>query len=469
MKWLGRLLVWVAGADYQVLSTYSHEKAKYIGTGTGILITGVIAGLSMWFALTSALGIPIAVATPFAVCWSLAIISIDRWLVSSIKRQPDYKLRHYIWAALPRLLLAAVLGFVISTPITLRVFQKEINFQLDQMQGSALAAFQKSRAHVSLENALARAQARVASLAEGGSGTGAADPELATLNKKLAADTVQENQDLATWQCQLYGIPMPDGTRCPAGTGPVEAKAKQAYEADAAVVAQDNDAIRKERASVNATDNATLPTARHQETLIQEQVNSEVAAFNAGNAANTGLLERINALDAASAKRPDLAAARWLIFLLFFLVDCLPALMAITHVRNPPDDYEKAIKLGARTRKRISQRGLKDLAKDATALSQERGKRRAMIAQAQADAEQRVKLHSTSRWEQSQIRGGRRGGRGRRSAGRPGQLRPGQGTTSQGMPLGQGTPQVFIRQYSPPSGAGSQNGQGLGSGSAGTP
>jgi len=456
MKWLGRLLVWVAGADYQVLSTYPHEKAKYIGTGTGILITGIIAGLSMWFALTSALGTSVAVATPLAVCWSLTIMSIDRWLVSSIKRQPDYKLRHYIRAALPRLFLAAVLGFVISTPITLRVFQKEIDFQLGQMQASALAAFQESPARVDLKNALAAAQTRVASLSEDGSGTGAADSTLASLNKKLAADMAQENRDFATWQCELYGIPMPDGTTCPAGPGPVEAKAEHAYNTDVATVAQDNSAIRGERISVDATDGAELPAAKKQVTLIQAELNSQLTAFNARNSANTGLLDRINALDAASARRPDLAVARWLIFLLFFLVDCLPALMAITHVRNPPDEYEQAIAQGAATRVTISQQHLNDLAADATALSQERGKRRAMIAQAQADAEQRVKLHSTSTWERSQTRGGRRSGRGRRSAG-----------STAARPPAQGTPQVFIRQFTPSHGAGSQNGQVPGNGPAG--
>jgi hypothetical protein len=130
MKWLERFLIWLSGADYEVLSRYRHEKAKYVGAGTGILITGTIAGLSMWFALTSALGAQVPVATPLAVCWALVIISIDRWLVVSMKRQPGYKLRRYIRVAAPRLFLAAVLGFVISTKRYACEFAIEIEEQL---------------------------------------------------------------------------------------------------------------------------------------------------------------------------------------------------------------------------------------------------------------------------------------------------------------------------------------------------
>jgi hypothetical protein len=465
MNWLGRLLVWMSGADYDVLSRYRHEKAKYVGAGSGILITGIIAGLSMWFALTSALGTQVPVATALAACWALVIMSIDRWLVVSMKRQPGYKLGRYIRAAAPRLFLAAVLGFVISTPITLRVFQKEIDFQLGRMQDSARAAFLKSPARVKLENALAAEKARAASLAQGGLGTGTADSKLTELNAKLAADKAQANQDFNRWQCELYGIPMPDGTKCPdIGPGPVEAQAEKAYKADRAAVNQDRDAIKQEQSDLGAADSKALPAAGRQVALDQSELNSQLAAFNAQDAANTGLLERINALDAASAKRPDLAIARWLLFLLFFLVDCLPALMAITHVRNPPDEYEEAIAQGIATRKAISQQHLDDLAEDAKALSLEREQRRAGTARAQADAEQRVRLHDTSRWEESQGRQSRRRATRRAAAG-PGRTR--QGTASQGMPPGQGRPQVFIRQFRPPHGIGSQNGQVPGNGSAG--
>jgi Domain of unknown function (DUF4407) len=71
-------------------------RAKYIGIGTGIVITGLIAGLSMWFALTTALGIPDAVAVPLAACWSLVIMCFDRWLVVSLERRQGRRLRRYL-------------------------------------------------------------------------------------------------------------------------------------------------------------------------------------------------------------------------------------------------------------------------------------------------------------------------------------------------------------------------------------
>ncbi len=475
MKWLGRFFVWLAGADYEVLLPYSHERAKYVGTGTGILITGVIAGLSMWFALTSALGVHVGVAVPLAVCWALVIMAIDRWLVATLKRQstpspgrpaaagsgqgtpaaPDHefwrqflKFWRYVMAVAPRLLLAGVLGFVISTPITLRVFHKEIDFQLGLTQARALAVFLRSPARVDLEKTLAADRKRAASFAEGGSGTGA-DSALAGLEKTLAADKAQETQDLDTYQCELYGIPLPGGQKCPAGTGPVERAAKRAFDSDVISVRKDKEAIARERSSVGGAAVKALPAAQRQVTRVQRELDRQLATFNARNSASTGLLDQLSALGTASAARPALGVARWLLFFLFFLIDCLPALMAITLLLNPPDEYERAIAQGIKTREKISRRHLDDLRKDAKALSIARKQHRAETAKARA-----ARLGT----------GGASAGPRRQRQGATGPGVPpvqgmrGQGMPRQGMP-GPGTPQIFIRQYRPPNGAEGQSTQ----------
>lgn len=468
MGFIGRLLVWLSGADYETLAAqHGRVRAKYVGTGAGIVITGLIAGLSMWFALTTALGISAAVAAPLAACWVLVIMSIDRWLVVSLERREGRGVLGYLIAASPRIALAAVLGFVISVPITLRVFQKEIDFQLEQAQSTARAVYLRSPARTKLESQIAADQERVASLAAGGTGTGTAQEpalmalgnQLAILNKKLGSDTVQETGFYNEWQCEAYGVPLPNGSLCPVGNGPLAAAAESSYETYKAAVQIDNENIARMQGRINSAESGAasaatkqLPAAEATLKADQNKLVSQDAQFDAQNANDNGLLARINGLDAAAAVSPGLQAGRWLLFLVFFLIDCLPALMAITHALNEPDDYEKAIAAAAGTREQIAKKSLDDLVLDADSLSRERARRRDATAKALADAEQQVKLHKARQWVDDQTRLGARPARKRTAA------RSASSWQRDGTPPVQGTPQVFIRRYAPPPDRASQNG-----------
>jgi len=72
---VGSFLVWLAGADEDVLAGCSRaDHAKYVGIGTLILLPGLMGTVSMTFALTTILNFHLAVALPFALGWGLAII-----------------------------------------------------------------------------------------------------------------------------------------------------------------------------------------------------------------------------------------------------------------------------------------------------------------------------------------------------------------------------------------------------------
>jgi Domain of unknown function (DUF4407) len=477
MSLSGRLLVWLSGADYETLAAqHGRVRAKYVGTGAGIAITGLIAGLSMWFALTTALGTPAVVAALLAACWVLVIMSIDRWLVVSLDRREGRGAFRYLLSASPRLALAIVLGFVISTPITLRVFQKEIDFRLEQAQATARAAYLVSPARVNLMNQIKADQDRVESLAAGGTGIDkkpdlaltSLQNQLASLKKQLASDTTQETGFYNEWQCEAYGVPLPDGSSCPVGSGPLAAAAKSSYFNYKAAVTQDQASIRSVQASITDAQTSIkkaaiqqLPTATAKAKADQARLTQQDNAFAARNAGNTGLLARINALDAAAAANPGLQAGRWLLFLVFFMIDCLPALMAITHALNDPDDYEKAIMASAGTREEIAKKNLRDLELDADRLSRERARNRGVTAKAIADMEQRVKLHKSQRWADKQTR------RRVRPVSKRAATRSARSRQRIGTPPARSTPQVFIRRYVPQTGRSSRNGHVPGDGPSG--
>ena len=114
------------------------ERAKFESRGWAILITGGVAAVSMWFALASVMGVNGILAAPIALLWGLLIMVIDRWLVISMPVSSTWRM---LAAAAPRLMIALLLGTLISTPLTLRIFQQEINAEISVIRHQQLNEF----------------------------------------------------------------------------------------------------------------------------------------------------------------------------------------------------------------------------------------------------------------------------------------------------------------------------------------
>ena len=122
------LLIMLSGARPEILALCPTERVKFQSLGSALLISGVLAAVSMWFALASAMGLNPLVAVPVALAWGAIVIGIDRWLVISL---PAFTYGARRWAiAVPRLLLSALLGVLVATPLVLQIFRPEINAQI---------------------------------------------------------------------------------------------------------------------------------------------------------------------------------------------------------------------------------------------------------------------------------------------------------------------------------------------------
>ena len=131
-------MTWLSGADNEVLAAFPGDRPKFTALGAVMTATAVLASVSMWFFLHMALRLNGLVAIPFGLLWGAGIISIDRMLVVSMHGRG--------WGTVllqgtPRLFLALLLGFVISTPVTLQIFSPEINNQIKVIQQKAATAF----------------------------------------------------------------------------------------------------------------------------------------------------------------------------------------------------------------------------------------------------------------------------------------------------------------------------------------
>lgn len=118
----------LGGADLEILGKARSTKPGFVGLGWVMLATAAVATMSMGFALTGPLKAHPAIAVPLAFCWGAIILIIDRYLVKSM--QGIRAKRTILAMAVPRLIMAMVIGIVVSTPITLRIFEPEILAQV---------------------------------------------------------------------------------------------------------------------------------------------------------------------------------------------------------------------------------------------------------------------------------------------------------------------------------------------------
>lgn len=128
MNWIQRFLIICSGSSLKLLEKTPTEINKHAGIGGVILFTAVLASLSSGYALYSVFD-NFWAAAGLGILWGLMIFNLDRFIVASMRKSGNFFQRFF--AATPRIILAALLGIVISKPLELRIFEKEIDKQLN--------------------------------------------------------------------------------------------------------------------------------------------------------------------------------------------------------------------------------------------------------------------------------------------------------------------------------------------------
>lgn len=128
MNWFQQFLVICSGSNVHILKKTPSEWNKFAGIGGIVLFTAVFATLSAGYAMFTIFD-DIWASVGFAILWGLMIFNLDRYIVSSIKKTGTWW--NQILMAIPRLILATFLGIIISKPLELKIFEKEVNKQLN--------------------------------------------------------------------------------------------------------------------------------------------------------------------------------------------------------------------------------------------------------------------------------------------------------------------------------------------------
>jgi hypothetical protein len=158
--WWGRFRAWVsdflcfcAGADTQILRYCPHsERVKEQGIGGVVLATATLAFFSgsygFYTIFSSKNGYALSAeqqsfewgaalcAIAFGLVWSLMIFNLDRFIVSSgghgdgTEKITLTEMLH----AIPRIVMAIVIGLVLSKPLEIRIMKTEIEAELTSLQ-----------------------------------------------------------------------------------------------------------------------------------------------------------------------------------------------------------------------------------------------------------------------------------------------------------------------------------------------
>ncbi len=114
-----------SGADKTLLEGCSEgEQTKYIGIGATVFFTSVMAFIASSYALFTVFD-NAYIAMGFGVVWGLLIFNLDRFIVSTIRKR-DRFWSEFLQAS-PRIILAIIIAIVISKPLEIKIFEKEIN------------------------------------------------------------------------------------------------------------------------------------------------------------------------------------------------------------------------------------------------------------------------------------------------------------------------------------------------------
>ena len=285
-----------SGADKDLLDGCSEgEQTKYVGIGATVFFTAVMAFLASAYALFTVFE-SIYPAIAFGIVWSLLIFNLDRFIVSTIRKRDQFGAEFL--QATPRIILAVIIAIVISKPLEIKIFEKEINTVLLK-EKNAMALNNKKEVANYFKSDLDKNKTEIDKL------------KLEITNKEKEVNTLYE-----TYITEAEGTA---GTK-KLGKGPVF-KEKIAK----------HDLAKQELDTLQKTNLAKIAVMEKNTKTLQTDLDKKVTETQPIIDGFDGLMARINALD----KLPWLPS--FFIMLLFLAIETSPI---IAKLLSPKGEYD---------------------------------------------------------------------------------------------------------------------------------
>jgi len=300
MKRINHFLWLCAGANRSIIYRCPTEGSKYVGIGATILFTGILAALASGYALYTIFG-NIYYSVGFGLLWGLMIFNLDRYIISSM-RKTDQKNGELKMAA-PRIALALIIATVISKPLELKMFEKEINTELTAME---LTIIENQENKIRYKH-----QSKTVKL----------NSEIQALKREIAIAKTHRDEltDLARQEADGTGG---SGKRNP---GPIyKIKKQNADQADRELITTTN------------TNNPLIQSKQVEIAQIKSTISSEIDHLEAVE--YNGLAARMEALSNLKSKSSAIAMTDWFIFLLFICLELSPIFVKLMSSKGPYDE-----------------------------------------------------------------------------------------------------------------------------------
>ncbi|WP_394973627.1 DUF4407 domain-containing protein [uncultured Croceitalea sp.] len=293
---LQRFFIFCSGADTDILETCSNgERNKYAGIGATVFFTAVMAFIASGYALYTVFD-NIYTSIFFGLIWGLLIFNLDRYIVSTIKKRDSFKSE--LLQAAPRIILAIIIAIVISKPLEMKIFEKEINQVLLEEKNA-----------MTLENKEQLALQYTPTIES-------LNQDITNLKNEVAQKEAETNALYDTYIAEAEGTA---GTKL-LGKGPVYAEKREKH-----------DAYLVELQQLKQTNGEKIAVIENQIATLNSDYDAAVTTSQPVIDGFDGLMARINALN----KLPWLPS--FFIFLLFLAIETAPI---IAKLLAPKGEYD---------------------------------------------------------------------------------------------------------------------------------
>jgi hypothetical protein len=332
------LLAILGGARADAISGAPGDRQAYSAMALILMFTATVAALSMAFALGMVFHADWYWFIPVGLFWGAGIFAIDRALTIQLSNTKGAW--RTAFAVVPRILLAGILGAVISTPVTLQIFAPEISAQILVMEAESRTAFADQLASDPVIAKEADVRAAIASnqaiIDKSDAVDPMTDPTYAAAKTAEDAALADLNAKTAAWQAEANGT----GGTGQYGAGAVTAVAKEAVDAaqavydraqaaTAAALTAAQSALGSQLADSKTTAQAALTKAQADLATIEQRKADFQAQNDAAVASSDGISNRLTALDRLSHSSASAGLAHVMVFLLFFAIELLPVIIKL--------------------------------------------------------------------------------------------------------------------------------------------
>lgn len=292
-----------SGVHFPLLKKCEVESSRYVGIGATIFFTGVFAALAATYALYTVFDNG-WIAAGFGLVWGLMIFNLDRYIVSSMRKNGN-TIRE-IKTAVPRIILAVLISLVIAKPLELKIFDKEIQSELVIMEQQTYTA-QENEFRLRYQGDQQRLKG-----------------EIETLKAELVSKTAKRDELNRLAQEEADGT---GGTK-KRNAGPIY-KIKKA----------DADQANRELDELALKNNKLILEKNDQLAIIDSAITTGIAAL--AKQKLDGPASRMEALDRLMADSDAIYWTNWFIILLFIAVETAPVFVKLISSQGPYDQLLK--------------------------------------------------------------------------------------------------------------------------------